>query len=184
MSLPREGSFSNSLTSEARKGFYERNKPIAVAMILIVFLFPIVGVFVRGLSGMALGLVISVLGYFLTPYAVFKLREVLQGSRRPSHDGQERRKQDRLMVRFVVVFSGTHLNGKGTVLNLSLDGCQIEADTVVPLDTVLNLGLVASEQAVPVEVAGIVRSVNANRIGVRFLRVSNQESLLQFLRRP
>jgi hypothetical protein len=98
--------------------------------------------------------------------------------------GQERRKQDRILVRFVVVFSGKQLQGKGTVLNLSLDGCQIEADTLVPVDTVLNLGLFASEQSKPVEIAGIVRSANDKRIGVRFLRVSNQEGLLQFLRHP
>jgi hypothetical protein len=70
-----EPSFTSSLTSEQRKDFYERNKPIAVLMILIVFLLPIVGVFVRGLSGGILGLVASVLGYYLTPYAVMKLRE-------------------------------------------------------------------------------------------------------------
>ena len=44
-------------------------------MILIVFLLPIVGVFVTGLSGAVLGVIISVAGYFLTPYAVLKLRD-------------------------------------------------------------------------------------------------------------
>jgi hypothetical protein len=43
-------------------------------MILIVFLFPIIGVFVLGLFGATLGVAISVLGYYLTPYAVLKLR--------------------------------------------------------------------------------------------------------------
>lgn len=70
-----EVSFTSSLKSEQRKGFYERNKPIAVLMILIVFLLPIVGVFVRGLSGGVMGVVASVLGYYLTPYAVMKLDE-------------------------------------------------------------------------------------------------------------
>lgn len=183
MSLPTEVSLTNSLKSEERKGFYEQHKPIAVVMIFVVFLFPIMGVFVRGMSGAALGLIISVLAYYLTPFGVLTLREAFQRSPHRSHDGQERRKHDRIMVRFVVVFSGKHLDGKGTVLNLSLDGCQIEADTVVPVDTVLNLGLFASEHSMPVEVAGVVRSVNAKRIGIRFLRVSNQEGLLQFLRR-
>ena len=62
------------LNGEERKRFYEQNKPIAVLMILIVLLLPIVGAFVRGLSGAVLGLVISVLAYYLTPYVVLKLR--------------------------------------------------------------------------------------------------------------
>jgi hypothetical protein len=68
-------SFTGSLKSDQRQDFYERNKPIAGLMILIVFLFPIIGVFVMGLSGAVLGVAISVLGYYLTPYAVLKLRE-------------------------------------------------------------------------------------------------------------
>ena len=69
------GSFISSLKCEQRRDFYERNKPIAVFIILIVFIFPILGVFVIGLSGAVLGVVISVLGYYLTPYAVLKLRK-------------------------------------------------------------------------------------------------------------
>ena len=71
-----ELSLMSSLKSERRKSFYERNKPIAVLMILIVLLLPIVGVFIRGLSGAVLGLVISVLGYYLTPYTMLKLGAV------------------------------------------------------------------------------------------------------------
>ena len=77
MGLHSELSFTSSLKSEERQGFYERHKPIAVVMILIVFLLPIVGVFVTGLSGGVLGVIVSVFGYFLTPYAVLKLREVV-----------------------------------------------------------------------------------------------------------
>ena len=62
------------LKAVERKGFYERNKPIAVLMILIVFLFPIVGALLRGLSGAVLGVVISVLAYYLTPYVLAKMR--------------------------------------------------------------------------------------------------------------
>ena len=77
MGLHSELSFANSLKSDQRKGFYERNKPIAVVMILVVFLLPIVGVFVMGLPGAVLGVALSVFGYFLTPYAVLKLRDGL-----------------------------------------------------------------------------------------------------------
>jgi hypothetical protein len=68
-------SFTGSLKSEPRRNFYEHHKPIAVLMILILFLFPIVGIFVIGLPGGVLGVAVSVLGYYLTPYAVLKLRE-------------------------------------------------------------------------------------------------------------
>jgi hypothetical protein len=64
----------SSLKSEERKRFYECNKPIAVLMIVFVLLLPIVGAFVGGLSGTALGVVISVLAYYLTPYVVLNLR--------------------------------------------------------------------------------------------------------------
>jgi hypothetical protein len=68
-------SFTGSLQSEQRRNFYERHKPIAVLMILIVFLLPIVGVSVIGVPGAVLGVVISVVGYYLAPYVVLKLRE-------------------------------------------------------------------------------------------------------------
>ena len=50
---------------EQRKDFYERHKPIAVVMIVVVLLLPIVGAFVRGLLGAALGVAISVVAYYL-----------------------------------------------------------------------------------------------------------------------
>lgn len=98
--------------------------------------------------------------------------------------GQERRQFDRIMVRFAVAFSSEHLQGKGTVINLSMDGCLIETDTMAPADTLLNLKLFASGQDMPVEIAGIVRSVDGKRLGVKFLRVRSQDPLAQFLRQP
>ena len=73
--LQSELSFADSMKHEQRQRFYERHKSIAVAMILIVFLLPIAGVFVTGLSGAVLGVLVSAAGYLLTPYAVLKLRE-------------------------------------------------------------------------------------------------------------
>jgi hypothetical protein len=73
MSIPSEVSFAESLKSDQRRNFYENHKPIAVLMILIVFLFPFFGLFVVGLFGAVLGVVISVAGYYLTPYVVLNL---------------------------------------------------------------------------------------------------------------
>ncbi|HJU05693.1 MAG TPA: hypothetical protein VJ692_11135 [Nitrospiraceae bacterium] len=74
MAFHSQLSFTGSLKSEQRRDFYERNKSIAIMMILIVFLLPLIGVFIMGLSGAVLGVTVSVVGYYLTPYAVLKLR--------------------------------------------------------------------------------------------------------------
>jgi hypothetical protein len=79
VSLHSPASFSMSLKSDQRRAFYERNKPIAVALIVIVFVAPILGVFLQGLTGLFWGMTGSVLGYYLTPYVVSKMRDVLGG---------------------------------------------------------------------------------------------------------
>ena len=66
-------SLSESLTPERRTAFYERHKPIAVVMIVLVFLLPFVGVLVYGLLGAAASVMVSVVGYYLTPYLVQRL---------------------------------------------------------------------------------------------------------------
>jgi hypothetical protein len=43
-------------------------------MMLIIFSFPIAGVFVKGVTGLLLGVVSSVLGYYLLPYAAHVVR--------------------------------------------------------------------------------------------------------------
>ncbi len=76
MDYPTEYSLSESLKSEHRQRFYEQNKTIAIAMILIVFLLPFVGVFVRGLLGAVCGVVLSVLAYYFVPYLVLTMRKM------------------------------------------------------------------------------------------------------------
>ena len=76
MAFPSELTIFESLKSERRRHFYERHPRIAIAMIIIVFLAPIVGIFVNGLPGAVWGVVFSVLGYFLTPYVLLKLGQV------------------------------------------------------------------------------------------------------------
>ena len=73
MALPSDLSLSDSLKSDQRKAFYEGHKDIALIMILVVFLFPLFGVYISGLLGAALGMVISIAAYFLTPYVSYKL---------------------------------------------------------------------------------------------------------------
>lgn len=75
MAFPSELSFIESLKSEPRRYFYQRHPRVAMAMIIILFLAPIVGIYANGLPGGVLGVVFSVLGYYLAPYAVLKLRQ-------------------------------------------------------------------------------------------------------------
>jgi hypothetical protein len=72
MALRSELSFIDSLNSDQRRNFYERHRSIAILMILIVFLLPFAGLYVTGLFGAVLGVLLSVAGYYLTPYAWLK----------------------------------------------------------------------------------------------------------------
>jgi hypothetical protein len=74
MACPSELSFTDSLRSDQRRDFYERHKPIAIAMILIVFLLPFIGLWIMGFVGVALAVMVSALAYWLTPYVWLKLR--------------------------------------------------------------------------------------------------------------
>ena len=60
-------SFAESLTGHHRRTFYERHRSLAVLMILILFLAPFAGIYVTGLLGAVLGVVLSVAAYFLLP---------------------------------------------------------------------------------------------------------------------
>lgn len=80
MALTPHLSFSDSLKRDRRTAFYERHKGIALAMILIVFLLPLAGVLVKGLSGAVTGVVVSVLAFYLAPYALLKLGGWIAGS--------------------------------------------------------------------------------------------------------
>jgi thiamine transporter ThiT len=66
-------SFTDSFTGNQRRKFYEGHRSIAMLMIAIVFLSPFAGLYVTGLFGAVLGLLLSVVGYYLTPYVWLKV---------------------------------------------------------------------------------------------------------------
>lgn len=66
-------SFADSLSGDHRRRFYEGHRSIALLMILIVFLSPFAGLYVTGLFGAVLGVLLSVAAYYLTPYLWLKL---------------------------------------------------------------------------------------------------------------
>ncbi len=75
MTPPSKFTLSQSLKNQERQVFYESHKDLAKVMILIVFFFPLFGVYISGLLGAAIGMLISILAYFLTPYIRQKLGE-------------------------------------------------------------------------------------------------------------
>jgi len=66
-------SFADSLSSDHRRRFYEGRRSIALLMILIVFLSPFAGLYVTGLFGAVLGVLLSIAAYYVTPYVWLKL---------------------------------------------------------------------------------------------------------------
>jgi len=80
MALTPDLSFTDSLKSDRRTAFYEHHKGVALAMILIVFVLPLIGVVVNGVAGAVMGVVISVLAFYLAPYALLKLGGWFAGS--------------------------------------------------------------------------------------------------------
>lgn len=66
-------SFSESLTGDCRRRFYEEHRSVAIAMILVVFVAPFAGLYVTGLLGVVLGVVLSVGAYYFIPYLWLKL---------------------------------------------------------------------------------------------------------------
>lgn len=73
MAIPTNNPLTDSLKSGERKAFYEGHKNIAVIMLLVMFSFPLFGVYISGLLGAAIGMFISIVTYFLTPYVTLKL---------------------------------------------------------------------------------------------------------------
>ena len=70
---PSNLSLAESLTSAQRQIFYERHRSLAMLMILVVLLFPFAGLYVTGLFGAVLGLLLSLAAFYLTPYVWLKV---------------------------------------------------------------------------------------------------------------
>jgi hypothetical protein len=63
----RSGS-STSFSAEGRRTFYEGHRSLALFMILVVFAAPIAGLYVAGLFGAVVGVLVSAAAYVLIPY--------------------------------------------------------------------------------------------------------------------
>jgi|GEM_PF-1708691 len=56
-----------SFSAEARHTFYEGHRLIALFMLLVVFAAPFAGLYVAGLIGVVIGVLVSAAAYVLTP---------------------------------------------------------------------------------------------------------------------
>ena len=56
-----------SFSAESRRAFYEGHRSLALFMLLVVFTAPFAGLYVAGLLGVVIGVVVSAVAYVLTP---------------------------------------------------------------------------------------------------------------------
>lgn len=88
----------------------------------------------------------------------------------------EGRKHTRFAVQLPVSFSGEQLSERGTILNVSAEGCAITSDTVAGAAVYLQLTMQLREREEPVQVdLAAVRWVSATRFGVEFIRIRPDE---------
>ncbi len=66
-------SFSESLSGDHRRAFYEGHRSLALFMILVVFLSPFAGLYVANFFGAVLGVIFSVAAFYFTPYIWLKI---------------------------------------------------------------------------------------------------------------
>jgi len=88
----------------------------------------------------------------------------------------EGRKHTRFAVQLHVSFNGDQLSDKGTILNLSAEGCAITSETIVSAEVYLQLTMQLREREEPIQVdLAAVRWVSATRFGVEFIKIRPAE---------
>ena len=58
---------SASFSAESRRTFYEGHRSMALFMLVVVFAAPFAGLYVAGLLGVVVGVLVSAAAYVLTP---------------------------------------------------------------------------------------------------------------------
>lgn len=98
---------------------------------------------------------------------------------------EDRREYDRMEVKFPVVFGGESVSGDGTLLNISMAGCNFATSVELGIGMIVKMELLIVGGVSPVMVdAAVVRNVYQGRAGVEFLRwqASERERLQLFIR--
>ena len=88
----------------------------------------------------------------------------------------EGRKHTRFAVQLPVSFRGDLLSDKGTILNVSSEGCAITSDTVAGTAVYLQLMMQLREREEPLQVdLAAVRWSFAAKFGVEFIKIRPEE---------
>lgn len=99
---------------------------------------------------------------------------------------EDRREYNRMPASFPVSFACDGADGTGHVVDISLNGCTLEANTIIAEGSIIRMTLQMCEELAPINVeAALVRAANKNRIGIEFLRFQyhDRERLQVFIRR-
>ena len=97
----------------------------------------------------------------------------------------EGRKHTRFAVQLPVSFKGDQLSHRGTILNVSAEGCAITSETVAGTAVYLQLTMQLREREEPVQVdLAAVRWSSATRFGVEFIKIrpDERERLKRFVK--
>lgn len=98
---------------------------------------------------------------------------------------EDRREFERQTIKLPMSFSGDGIEGTGSVLDISVNGCSFQTGTGVDEGDILGLGLHTSKELPPINIeAAVVRTVQGDRVGVEFLRFpfKDRERLQLFIR--
>lgn len=112
-----------------------------------------------------------------------RFRAMEWGKRYQKH-ASDKRQYERIPVRIPASFSGGEQEGRAVVTDLSMGGCGMETDATFTEGGLLELRLHTSDQAPPITVEAVVRSVRAKFAGLQFLRFQpeDKDRLSQLIR--
>ncbi len=90
----------------------------------------------------------------------------------PRLDFYRRRQYVRMPARFPLTFTNQQMDGAGTVVNLSIKGCQIETDAPLTCGDTLSLDIRETDgQPLFAVSAAAVRTIDGKQAGIEFLRI-------------
>jgi PilZ domain len=89
---------------------------------------------------------------------------------------EDRREHQRIAVEFPMWLTKDTLNSKGRAVDLSMSGCTVRTDLLLPLSSVISVRLQIPDEPDPLTIeAAIVRNVGKDRLGLEFLRFQGDE---------
>jgi len=93
----------------------------------------------------------------------------------PRLDFYRRRQYVRMPAHFPLTFTNQRVNGAGTVVNLSIKGCQIETDIPLLVGGTLSLDIREMDgQPLFAVSSAAVRTIEGNQAGIEFLRIKKE----------